>query len=193
MFSSLVHWMLSLSISYPYLIKFHDFESGGDEASNGGCNSGPIGHDFPHNSTIYFLFFTMRTGPFPKCEDRSSSQIECQVRILIPVLMTVLIPTENRIENWRRISSDGWEPPNTGLQVAGGWWAIGNTIGEHRWEQMGNMMGTQERKFHPHPAPPKRKNEHTLVCMFSSFIGCMHILFLDMVATIPTANTPSTK
>jgi hypothetical protein len=70
--------MLSLSISYPYLIKFHDFASGGDEASNGGCNSGPIGHDFPHNSTIYFLFFTMRTGPFPKCEDRSSSQIECQ-------------------------------------------------------------------------------------------------------------------
>ncbi len=54
-------------------------------------------------------------------------------------------------------------------------------------------MGTQERKFHPHPAPPKRKNEHALVCMFSSFIGCMHILFLDMVATIPTANTPSTK
>jgi hypothetical protein len=45
----------------------------------------------------------------------------------------------------------------------------------------------------PPPPPPKRKNEHTLGFMFSSFIGCMDILFLDMVATIATANTPSTK
>jgi len=49
-----------------------------DEASNGGgggCNSGPTGHDFPDNSNISFQFFTMRTGPVSKCEDRSSSQI----------------------------------------------------------------------------------------------------------------------
>jgi len=46
-------------------------QSGGDEASNGGggCNSGPTGHDFPPNSNLYFLFFTMRTRPFSKCEN----------------------------------------------------------------------------------------------------------------------------
>jgi hypothetical protein len=81
--------MLSLNTSYPYLIKFHDFADNsqeGDEASNGGCKSGPTGHDFPHNSNIYFSFFTMRTGPFPNCG--SSSQIECQVRTFIPVLIS---------------------------------------------------------------------------------------------------------
>jgi hypothetical protein len=31
MFSRLVHLMLSLSISYPYLIKFHDFEDNSQE------------------------------------------------------------------------------------------------------------------------------------------------------------------
>jgi hypothetical protein len=29
-----------------------------------GCNSAPTTHDFPDNSSIYVLFFTMRTGPF---------------------------------------------------------------------------------------------------------------------------------
>jgi hypothetical protein len=55
MFSSLVHLMLSLSISYPYLIKFHDFADNpqeGDEASNEGCNSGLIGHDFTVNFNV---------------------------------------------------------------------------------------------------------------------------------------------
>jgi hypothetical protein len=52
-----MHLMLSLSISYPDLIKFHDFadnkQAGGDEASsNKGCNSGPRGHDFMDNSNI---------------------------------------------------------------------------------------------------------------------------------------------
>jgi len=75
--------MLSLSISYPYLIEFHDFADKhprGDEASSEGCNSGPTGHDFPDNSNIYLIIFTMRTGPFSKCENRSGSQIGCQVR-----------------------------------------------------------------------------------------------------------------
>jgi hypothetical protein len=42
--------MLSFSISYPYLVKFHYFADnshstpGEDEASNQGCNSGPRGH-----------------------------------------------------------------------------------------------------------------------------------------------------
>jgi len=42
----------------------------GNEASNGGCNSGPTGHDFQDNFNIYFLFFTIRTGPFPTCENQ---------------------------------------------------------------------------------------------------------------------------
>jgi hypothetical protein len=48
----------------------------------GGCNSGPTGHDFPHNSNIYFFYkkITMRTGSFSKCEHQSGSHIECQVR-----------------------------------------------------------------------------------------------------------------
>ncbi len=37
-------------------------------------------HDFPDSSNIYFLFFTMRTGPFSKCENRSDSQMGYQVR-----------------------------------------------------------------------------------------------------------------
>jgi hypothetical protein len=53
----MVHLMLSFSISYPYLIKFHDFadnsQPGEDEASNEGCNSGPTGHDFTDNSNIW--------------------------------------------------------------------------------------------------------------------------------------------
>jgi hypothetical protein len=79
MFSSLLHLMLSLSISYPYLIKFQEMmkhQMGG----GGGCHKGPTGHDFPDNSNISFQFFTMRTGPVSKCEDRSSSQIGWQVR-----------------------------------------------------------------------------------------------------------------
>jgi len=39
----------------------------GDEASNGGCNSCPTGHDFQDNSNIC-IFITMRIGPFGKCE-----------------------------------------------------------------------------------------------------------------------------
>jgi hypothetical protein len=56
----------------------------GDEASTGGrCNSGPIGHDFNiYRITLIFTFYClpMRTGPFPKCENRSGSHIGCQVR-----------------------------------------------------------------------------------------------------------------
>jgi len=62
----------------------------GDEASNGGCNSGSTGHDFSDNFNIYFLFFTVRTGPFSKCENRSSFQIGCQV-----TTWAVLTSTEN--------------------------------------------------------------------------------------------------
>ncbi len=71
--------ILSLSISYPYLIEFHGFAYNiqGDEASNGGCNSFPTGHDFQDNSNIC-IFITMRIAPFWKCENRSGFQIGCQ-------------------------------------------------------------------------------------------------------------------
>jgi len=36
----------SLSISYPYLIKFHDNSQEGMKHQTRGCNSGPTGHDF---------------------------------------------------------------------------------------------------------------------------------------------------
>ncbi len=68
-----MHLMLSLSISYPYLIEFHDFV---DKHPRGGCNSCSTGHDFPHNSNIYFLPWewdpsqNVRTGPVLKLAAR---------------------------------------------------------------------------------------------------------------------------
>jgi hypothetical protein len=165
-------------------------QSGGDEASNGGCKSGPTGHDFPHNSNIYFLFFTMRTGPFSKCENQSSSQIECQVRTFIPVLIAVLIFGEPDwklapvFSRWVR-TAQHWIASCT----TGGWWLM--SYWEYHW---GTSLGTygehdgNTRKKIPSsplpPPPPKKENEHTLGCMFSSFMGYTHILFQDMVATI---------
>jgi hypothetical protein len=52
----------------------------GYETSNGRCNLDPTWHDFPNNSNIYFLFVTMRTWPFSKCENQFDSQIGCQVK-----------------------------------------------------------------------------------------------------------------
>jgi len=86
----------------------------GDEASNGGCNSDPIGHDFQDNSIIYIFFITMRIGPFSKCEIRFGFQIGCQVRTwaVFPIRfarwLSYLVLTG-------RFSADGWEPPNTGF------------------------------------------------------------------------------
>ncbi len=97
----------------------------GDEASKGGCNSGSTGHDFSDNFNIYFFIFTMRTGPFSKCENRSSFQIGCQV-----TTWAVLTSSENLqsgshdsfslasshwTESWRRFSAGEWEPPKTGV------------------------------------------------------------------------------
>jgi hypothetical protein len=59
----LVHLILSLRISYPDLIKFHDFAHNsqeGDEASNEGCNSGPTRHDFTDNSINDYEKFVLR-------------------------------------------------------------------------------------------------------------------------------------
>jgi len=60
LFWSLVHSIPSLSISYPDLIKFHDFADnshcagGYGEASNEECNSDPTRHDhgFTDNSIL---------------------------------------------------------------------------------------------------------------------------------------------
>jgi hypothetical protein len=56
---------LSLSISYPYLIKFHVFvdkqprgDAAWNEACNSGCNSGPTGHDFCDNSSVWVFVVT---------------------------------------------------------------------------------------------------------------------------------------
>jgi hypothetical protein len=76
MLSSLVHLLLSLSISYLYLIKFHDFADNSQEGMKhqmGGATQAQQSLtfiDFLYNCNIYFLFFTMRTEPFPKCENR---------------------------------------------------------------------------------------------------------------------------
>ncbi len=75
----LVHFVLSFSTYFMPLFNKISWlcgqqPAGGDEeASNGGWNSGPTGHDFPD---LLFKHFTMRTGPFSKCEHRSGSQIE---------------------------------------------------------------------------------------------------------------------
>jgi hypothetical protein len=53
-----------------------------------------------------------------------------------------------------------------------------NILGEYHWEQTGN---TNIKKFYPFPTPIG-KQMNSLECMFSCFIGCMHILVLDMVA-----------
>jgi hypothetical protein len=47
-----VHLIVSLSVSYAYLIKFHDFAHNSQEEMKHemtGCNSGPTGHDFTDN------------------------------------------------------------------------------------------------------------------------------------------------
>jgi hypothetical protein len=78
----------------------------GDEASNGGCNSGSIGHDFLDN--FNFLIFTMRTEPFSKCEKRSSFQIGCQVRT-----WAVLTSSENLQSGY-----------HNGFSLAGSHWEL---------------------------------------------------------------------
>jgi hypothetical protein len=53
----------------------------GDEASNwGGATQAQQGMTFRITLIFPFNFVPMVTGPFSKCENRSGSQIECQVR-----------------------------------------------------------------------------------------------------------------
>jgi hypothetical protein len=91
MISNLVHLVLSLSISYPYLIEFHDFVGNIQEGMKhqmAGATQAQQGMTF-QITNIYFLFFTMRTGPLSKCENRSGSQIGYQVRTFNSVLLTI--------------------------------------------------------------------------------------------------------
>jgi hypothetical protein len=74
MFSSLVHLILSLSISYPYLIKFHYFADNSQEGTKHQMRGATLpqqGHDFRDNSTmsikyrvsafhIFKIFITLR-------------------------------------------------------------------------------------------------------------------------------------
>ncbi len=86
--------------------------SRGDEASNGGCNSGLTGHDFLHNTNIWFLLFTMRIGPFSKSQNRLGSQIECQVKT-----WPVLISSEN-------LQSSSHHSSHLRFSLAGSHWEL---------------------------------------------------------------------
>jgi hypothetical protein len=59
MFSSLVHLIWSLSISYSYLIKFHDFADNNQEGmkhqTRSATQASPTGHDFIYNSNVVAL------------------------------------------------------------------------------------------------------------------------------------------
>ncbi len=59
----------------------------------------------PDNSNICFLFFTMRTGPFSKCENRSDSQMGCQVRTWA-VLTGRISPLVRKLQSG---SFDSWQ------------------------------------------------------------------------------------
>jgi hypothetical protein len=112
---------VSAPISYPYLIKFHDFvdnsqQEGDEEASNGGWNSCPTGHDFPDNSNIYFLKkIPMRTGPFSKCEHLSGSHLQWEhsFRFSSSVL-TDRFYLRTGMKPGAGFQASGWGPPNTG-------------------------------------------------------------------------------
>jgi len=64
-------------------------------------------------------------------------------------------------------------------------WGTHWELREHRLEHDWN---TRIKKFHPHASPPahspKGEKMNPLGCMFSRLIGCMHILFPHIVATI---------
>jgi hypothetical protein len=60
-------------------------------------------------------------------------------------------------------------------------WEIHWEPKQHHWEYDRN---TRILKIHPHTPPPfpKGKKMNSIGCMFSPLLGCIHILFLDMVA-----------
>jgi len=113
MFSSLVHLMLSLSISYPYLIEFHDF------ADN-------VQQRMKHQMGVQLSPNRSKS----KCENRSGFQTGCHartwaaftwrlslgVRTFNPVLMMVILSGSHWLvfsKNRCRFSANGWGQPNT--------------------------------------------------------------------------------
>jgi hypothetical protein len=124
--------MLSLSISYPYLIEFHDFADNiqeGMKQQMGGATQGQQGMTFC--ITLIFGFYclpwesdpsqNLKTGSVLKLNARwKPDRFSSPVRTFNPVLTTVLISdshwpvlTENWTENWHWFSLSGWDPPNT--------------------------------------------------------------------------------
>jgi hypothetical protein len=67
---------------------------------------------------------------------------------------------------------------------------LGNII-RNKWEQNENIMGTKELKNTI--LANQRKKRNPLGCMFSHLIGCIHILFLDMVTTFFCLSKKHTK
>jgi hypothetical protein len=131
MFSSLVHLLLSLSISYPYLIEFHDFADNIQEGMKhqmGGATQGQQGMTF--SITLIFGFYlpwesdpsqNVKTGSVLKSDARwKPDQFSSPVRTFNPVHVAVLISnshwpvlTENWTQTRRWFSLSRWEPPNT--------------------------------------------------------------------------------
>jgi len=126
----LMHLMLSPSISYLYSIEFYDFADSIQERMKHqirGCNSGPTGHRFLDNSIIHFLSFIVRTGPFSKCENRSDSQIGCQVRTwAVLTFNMVLLIADIFGSHWEPSRKPSWKPTSVFSQrvrTAQHWWA----------------------------------------------------------------------
>jgi len=158
-------------------------QSGGDQEGMkhqmGGASQAQQGMTF-HNSLVFTFYFSpwepdpsqnVRTGVVLRLSATWEPSFRFSWRFSYPVLY------ENRTENWRRFSAGGWEPPNTGLQVVQ---QVGDKLlGIPLGNIVGNIWGTwwehREKKIPSSPlAPPKRKNEHTLGCMFSiSLSACI--------------------
>ncbi len=98
MFSSLVHLLLGLSISYPYLIEFHGFAYNIQQGMK---------HQMGGATLIYliYIFITIRIGPFSNCENRSGFQFGCQVRTAQHWFQP-LIPVFGLFQNQRTVGLD---------------------------------------------------------------------------------------
>jgi hypothetical protein len=93
-----MHLMLSLSISYPYLIEFHDFVDNIQEGMKhqmGGATHAQQGMTFQIH--LIFIFYH-ENGTLLKMWE--------------PVRFSNWLPGENRCQ----FSANGWEPPNTGWE-----------------------------------------------------------------------------
>jgi hypothetical protein len=80
---------------------------------------------------------------------------------------------------------DRWEWENFKQQILIKWVVIGNMLKEHHWKPNGVLRtywNTQIKKFHHQASPPKEKR-WALMDLYSVVSWCMHILFLNKVAT----------